>query len=399
MVIKQTNHIVDVIKNNKFTEQDLVTYLQLVPDGMEHPTLNLLSTATAFPELYGEDLPSAITYVGPELIDMDELEKTPYGYVQKYRAGSKNRKFDKIRRGIGRNGFKLKYPSIAVFRGFDGRLHIITGYTRREILELHHGFSNIIASVYVPSKGASKAAVADAVSRCGIRFNTIHDDADPTAPDDVKREVEHAIDQGWIDRDAPADEFLAAIYERIDDVCGNGVFTTTTRSGLAHEIFNNYNPDETVKGYTGVTDTKIFMKKAKLISTDKIKYVCLSSQNPNKTFMSVLATANQHPHHEIRLVFHNGTLEGYDLPKCWTERTELFREWFVGMLTQIGQVYFDGASPNFDRVKLYGVLPGLSSMHDLDKLVFIRDDGTTYQKDVVEETPSVLSVFYAQAAE
>ena len=141
------------------------------------------------------------------------------------------------------------------------------------------------------------------------------------------------------------------------------------------------------------------MKKAKLISTDKIRYVCLSSMNPNKTFMSVLALATKYPHHEIRLVFHNGTLEGYDLPKCWTERTELFREWFVGMLTQIGQVYFDGAAPNFDRVKLYGVAPGLSSMHDLDKLVFIRDDGTTYQKDVVEETPSVLSEFYAQAAE
>ena len=241
--IKQTTHIVDVIKNNKFTEQDLVTYLQLVPDGRN-------GMATAFPELYGEDLPPALSYFGPELIDIAELQKTPYGYVQKNRAGGKNRKFDKIRRGIGRNGFKLKYPAIAVFRAPNGDLHIITGYTRREILELQHGFTNIIASVYEGVEGYTKEQIADAVSRCGIRFNTIHDEADPTATGDVKREVEHAIGRGWIDKDAPVDEFLQAIYDRIDDVCGNGVFATTTRSGLANEIFNLYNPDETVKGYT-----------------------------------------------------------------------------------------------------------------------------------------------------
>ena len=390
--IKQTTHIVDVIKYSNFDDNDIKSYLELVPDGRN-------GMATAFPELYGEDLPPALSYFGPELIDIAELQPGPFGYVQTYRAGGKSRKFDKIRRGIGRNGFKLKYPAIAVFRAPNGDLHIITGYTRKEILELQHGFTNIIASVYEGVEGYTKEEVKDAVSRSGIRFNTIHDESDPTAPDDVKREVEHAITQGWIDKDAPQDEFLQAIYDRIDDVCGNGVFATTTRSGLAHEIFNQYNPDETVKGYTGVADTKIFMKKAKLISTDKIRYVCLSSMNPNKTFMSTLALATKYPHHEIRLVFHNGTLEGYDLPKCWTDRTELFREWFVGMLTQIGQVYFDGASPNFDRVKLYGVAPGLSSMHDLDKVVFIRDDGTTYQKKTVEETPSTLTEFYTIAAE
>ena len=372
MVIKQSNHIIDVIKQNKFTEKDLDTYLELVPDGQ--------NGMTAYPELYGEDLPPQLAYVGPYLINIDELQKTPYGYVQKYRAGSKNRKFNKIKRGIGRNGFKLKFPAIAVFRAPNGDLHIITGYTRREILEVQHGFSNIIASVYEGAKGYSDDEVADAVSRCGIRFNTIHDESDPTSPDDVKREVSIAIGRGWIDKDLPAEDFLAQIYTRIDSVCGNGVFNPTTRSGLAHEIFNNYNPDETVKGYTGVTDTRVFMDKANLISNDKIKYICLSSQNPNKTFMSILDYAISFPKHEIRVVFHNGTLEGYDLPKCFTARTETFISWFTGKLGAIGNIYFEGASPVFNRVKLYGVAPALSSMHDLDKVVFIKEDGTLYQK-------------------
>ena len=376
MVSKKTNHIVDVIKQNKFTENDLQTYLELVPDGRN-------GMITAFPELYGEDLPPQLTYVGPYLININELQKTPYGYVQKYRAGAKNRKFEKIKRGIGRNGFKLKYPAIAVFRAPNGDLHIITGYTRREILEAQHGFSNIIASVYEGAKGYSDDEVADAVSRCGIRFNTIHDESDPTSPDDVKREVEIAIERKWIDKSS--EDFIAQIYARIDSVCGNGVFNTTTRSRLAHEILNNHNPDETIKGYTGVADTKIFMDKANLINNDKIKYICLSSQNPNKTFMSILDTAIANPKHEIRVVFHNGTLEGYDLPKCWTERTETFRTWFTGKLNAIGNVYFEGASPVFNRVKLYGVCPALSSMHDLDKVVFIAQDGTLYQKSDMQE--------------
>jgi len=373
MVMNKTNHIVDVIKFHKFTEDDKKRYLELVPDGRN-------GTLTAFPELYGEDLPPQLIYLGAYLININELQKTPYGYVQKYRAGSKNPKFDKIRRNIGRNGFKLKYPAIAVFRTANGDLHIITGYTREEVLETQHGFTNIIASVYEGNKNYTKEEIADAVSRCGIRFNTIHDDAALTSPYDVKREVEHAIDQKWIDKNTDADIFLQSIYDRIDSICGNGVFAPTTRSGLAHEIFNNFNPDDTVVGYTGITATKMFMDKAKLISDTKIKYVCLSSQNPNKTFMAVLDYAIKYPKHEIRFIYHNGTLEGYDLPKCWTERTEIFREWFVGKLTAIGNVYFEGASPIFNRVKLYGVLPSLSSMHDLDKLVFIKDDGTTYQK-------------------
>lgn len=378
MVVKKTNHIVDVITQNKFTENDLQTYLKLVPDGRN-------GTITAYPELYAEDLPAQLTYVGPYLIDVDELEKTPYGYVQKYRAGSKNRKFAKIKRGIGRNGYKLKYPAIAVFRALNGDMHIITGYTRREIIEQQHGFKNIIASVYEGTEGYSEDEIADAVSGCGIRFNTIHDEADPTSPDDVKREVESAINRGWINKDAPVNEFLQQIYNRIDSVCGNGVFNPTTRSGLAHEVFNNYNPDEIVKGYTGVADTKIFMDISMLKNNDKIKYVCLSSQNPNKTLMSILDTAIANPKHEIRVVFHNGTLEGYDLPKCWTDRTETFIGWFTGKLNAIGNVYFEGASPVFNRVKLYGVCPALSSMHDLNKVVFIAQDGTLYQKLDMQE--------------
>ena len=367
MVIKKDNtHIIDVNSQHAFTEEDKATYLKLVPDG---------KTITAYPELYGNDLPPQLKYIGVQLVPVNEIEQGTY-ITQKYRRHARNRKFDKIRRGINNNGFKLKYPAIAIFKAPNGELYIITGFTRLEILKSLHKCTNIIASIYEgDDKNYTKEEVLDAVSRCGIRFNTIHDEADPTSPDDVRYEVSVAIERGWISFS------LADIEKRVDEICGNGVFAPTTRNGLVYEIGNKYNPDDEIISWKGVTNTAIFMQKANLVDTKDIKYICLSSQNPNKTFMAVLDYAVNNPKHEIRFVFHNGTLEGFNLPGCWTERTETFRSWFTGQLSSIGNVYFEGTSPIFNRVKIYGVLPSMASMHDLEKLVHFRNDGTTYQKD------------------
>ena len=60
--------IINVIKQNKFTLQNVNDYKQLVPEA-------------AYPELYGADLPPQITYAYTDLIDIDRLQKTPYGFV------------------------------------------------------------------------------------------------------------------------------------------------------------------------------------------------------------------------------------------------------------------------------------------------------------------------------
>ena len=356
--------IINVIKQNKFTLQNLNDYKQLVPEA-------------AYPELYGVDLPPQITYAYTDLIDIDRLQKTPYGFVQKYRAGDKNKKYDEIKRGISRNGFKLKYPAIAVFRAKNGDLHIITGYTRTDILERYHGFTNIIASIYEGVDGYSKEEVENALSRCGIRFNTIHDEASLAGVQDVFREVEVAIDRQWI---KPT---LAEIGERVEEICGNGIFEDRTKSRLVFEIFNNYNPDQTVLSYDK-GKAKDFMTRTKLSNGNGVRYICYTTENHPKVLLAILDAAFNFPNDEIRVLLHTGTLEGrgaIDLEKCFLNRVNAFKDFYESKLKSFSNVYFDNKNANHSRVKLYGVLPSLSSIHDLDKLVFFAQDGSLYQKE------------------
>ena len=357
--------IINVIKQNKFTPQNLNDYKQLVPQA-------------AYPELYGADLPPQIRYTYTDLIDIDRLEKTPYGFVQKYRAGDKNKKYDEIQRGISRNGFKLKYPAIAVFRAKNGDLHIITGYTRTDILERHCGFTNVIASIYEGVDGYTKEEIEDAVSRCGIRFNTIHDEASTAEIQDVYRETESAIMLGWIE------PTLTDITKRVEEVCGNGVFTDRTRSRLVYEIFNNHNPDQTVVAYDK-GKSKDFLTRNKFLNGNGVRYITYTTENQPKVLCAILDTAFNFPNDEIRIILHTGTLEGkgsLDLERCFFDRVNGFKEFYESKLKSFSIVYFDGKLPSMSRVKLYGVLPSLSAIHDLDKLVFFAEDGTLYQKEV-----------------
>lgn len=358
--------IIDVNSTNYFTEQNLKDYQSLV-------------NPNAFPELYGIDLAKQLIYSGDHIVEMDDI--TQSGGIQTFRAGGANPKFKEMNRGIKRNGFKLKYPAIALFVTEEGKIIVITGNTRLEILK-KLGFKNCIASIYKASEGYTVDEVEDAVSRSGIRFNTIHDDASPTGMDDVKVEVEKAITKGWIGKT------VSDIQKRVDEICGNGVFTDRTRSTLVFEIFNHYNPSQTVKSWINSSVTKEWVLSKNFVNGNGVRYVTYTTQNHAKVFLSIMETAYNYPDDEIRILLHTGTLEGFDLERCWIERVDAFKDFYQRILLQTSSVYFNNKSPVQNRVKLYGVLPSLSSMHDLDKLVFFDTDGTLYQKEGGEKIVS-----------
>ena len=358
--------IIDVNSTNYFTEQNLKDYKSLV-------------NPNAFPELYGIDLPKQLKYSGDYIVELDDI--TQSGGIQGGRAGGANPKFKEMNRGIKRNGFKLKYPAIALFITEEGKIIVITGNTRLEILKKLN-FKNCIASIYKASEGYTVDEVEDAVSRSGIRFNTIHDDASPTGMDDVKVEVEKAITKGWIGKT------ISDIQKRVDEICGNGVFTDRTRSNLVYEIFSNFNPSQTVKSWINSSVTKEWVLSKNFVNGNGVRYVTYTTQNHAKVFLSIMETAYNYPNDEIRILLHTGTLEGFDLERCWIERVEAFKDFYQRILLQTSSVYFNNTSPVQNRVKLYGVLPSLSSMHDLDKLVFFDTDGTLYQKENGEKIVS-----------
>ena len=341
-----------------FTEEDKKTYESCVPK-------------EAWPSLYGEDLDNRLLYKGTSLIDIADISSGSWKSTQGARVGGKNTKYPAIRRNITRNGFKLIYPAIALLY-VDGEFYVITGNTRLEILDFL-GMENVIVSIYEPNPKYSNKEVMDAYSQAGIKFNTIHDEASTTSQEDVKRETEHAITEGWI---KPT---LSEITTRVETMCGQGVFTPTRRHELIYEILNNHDPAREVKSWGNPSARALQMKKMKLMNGNGIKYLLWTTENKPKVFIRALEEASKF-NGEIRVILHTGTLSGYDLEKTYNDRISSFLDFWTATESKIERCYNVSLDRSKSNIRLYGVFPSLSDIHDLDKLVFIDSDGSLFQK-------------------
>lgn len=367
IIVKVSDQLV-----KRFTDDHLATYEKCVP-------------TEAWPTLFGDELDSRLKYTGVKLVDIADIDLGTWDFQQKSRAGAKNPKYKEIRRNIRRNGFKLIYPAISLLM-VNGRYYIITGNTRLEILK-DLGMENVICAIYEPNSSNPKE-VGDAVSQAGLLFNTIHDEASTTQTDDVKREVEHAIEQEWIE------PTLADITDRVETVCGNGVFGETTRLQLIYEILNNHNPDRQVFSWTNKSFTNNWLKTSKLVNGNGIKYLLWTTENKPKVFIRALEEAAKFSG-EVRVLLHTGTLSGYDLEQCYNDRVQDFLDFWTATLSNIQSCYGVKIAPSQSNIKLYGVLPSLSDIHDMDKLVFIDDDGSLFQKISDENGETTKHVVYS----
>lgn len=388
MVIKSTDEVViDLLQTNEFTEE----HMNITWDIYES------HWKMFYPELYGDKLPDAIEFVGFE--PMPALARTGQ---QKNRAVGKTLKvkYNEIKQNIERNGWKLKYPPISWFRWSDNPdgCVTITGDTRGEILA-HPPFQmkNLIVAIYKRKPGYSDEQVQDAIDSCGLRFNAIHDPAAPLSTADVKYTVTNMV-QRYLDTNGEAGiaPTIDEITKRVDYVCGEGVFQPATRQFLIFEIYNNFNPEDTVVSWS---DNKLatyrissFLTRNKLVDTDKVKYIHTSFELYSKAFTRACDKAAEFPDAEVRIVIHTGTLKGFNLRSVYKMRVQKFISRFKNILTAVAGASDDGAT--FSRIKIYGALPALGSVHNLDIPFYVnersgklyqRGDVNTYTFDVVED--------------
>jgi hypothetical protein len=83
---------------------------------------------------------------------------------------------------------------------------------------------------------------------------------------------------------------------------------------------------------------------------------------------------------EVRLVIHGGILGG-NPGSTWENRVTKF--WYKKneILNDFQQVIFGGKTKDIQNFVLYGAIPQVESMHDLNKLVlFNQRNGSLYQK-------------------
>ena len=360
-----------------FTKKHLETYLTLNPKERT-------------PWLYGEDLPKTFELVNENeqaaLYDFDEVNWTPKGKdTQGARVGGKNQKYKEIALSIDTNGFKLDKPCLALLRHPNGEKEPLNGLTRKEIITRNFkkipNFIGVLFKIkdeYVNKNGSYKPEASSDLSIFSVTANTYTDPAGLTTKDTVFNEVCHAIDKKWIKND-----FLS-IQNRVDQLCGKGIFAERTRQDLAHRIHNQYSSTDMILPWDAhrVKDWRVQNnllditwdepKKIGKNYYDGIKYVIVSSETLEKSTGTVARIAKENPTYLIRVVIHTGVLRGYDVQDNFLNKINGFKTAWQVHLDNLAYAFFNNekALVGIDnRVCLYGCLPAIQKCHDLNSVI------------------------------
>ena len=366
--IMPLNIIVDVNSTNKFTEENLETYKKLI-------------VPEAYPWLFGEDLiPTLKVFSSEAIVNIDDVNWQDSNTQQTARNGGKNPKIKEIARDVASYGFKLTNPAIALFRRKNGQLFPLNGRTRKEILVSNHGFTNLIVIIYEAVDDVTEDEIQNACSAFGLLANSYSDPSGDLQLEDVFREVQLAIKNGWVSfsgEDADFNEDLVSIRRRVDLVCGKGCFTSTKRDQLVYRIYNTNNPQYIVKSWSSAGETALWMKKYNIKTIEPkdgkrgIKYICLSAETGEKSLIAAAKYAFQYSDYDIRVIIHTGTLTGFDLEENYMSKINKFRDFWDATLVKLSYGFFGKSNPKKKPITLYAVLPALSSIHNLEKLVKI----------------------------
>jgi len=371
---------VDLNTIKEFTQEHLETYERLNPK-------------EAYPWLFGEDLPESLYVISTELVDFDAVNWVDSGtgiYTQGVRAGGKNLKEKEISRDIANFGFKLKQPAICILQKPTNEIIPLNGRTRRLIFQKSYShiknFIGIIYGVkseYVNPDGSLTEQAESDMSIFGCAANAYTDPEGELSKEDVVREVRNAIAKGWI---LPN---LEEIRDRVNKLCGKGVFTDRTRCDLSFRIFNQYGSSCGQKILPWDSpNIRIWRKKNNLNnvnwdsprkigdqSYDGIVYSVVSSETLEKSIGVISRTAKENPTKLIRVVIHTGILKGYDPEENYLTKIDRFRKSWQNHFDDISFAFYNSKPALFDRVELYGALPAIESMHDLTKIVkFVMPD-------------------------
>lgn len=362
------NIIVDVNSTNKFTEENLETYKKLI-------------VPEAYPWLFGEDLiPTLKVFSSEAIVNIDDVNWLDSNTTQTARSGGKNPKIKEIARDVASYGFKLTNPAIALFRRKNGQLFPLNGRTRKEILVSNHGFTNLIVIIYEAVDDVTEDEIQNACSAFGLLANSYSDPSGDLQLEDVFREVQLAIKNGWVSfsgEDADRNEDLSSIRRRVDLVCGKGCFTPTKREQLVYRIYNTNNPQYIVKSWSSAGETALWMKKYNIKTIEPkdgkrgIKYICLSAETGEKSLIAAAKEAFKYSDYDIRVIIHTGTLTGFDLEENYMSKINKFRDFWDATLVKLSYGFFGKSNPKNKPITLYAVLPALSSIHNLEKLVKI----------------------------
>ena len=378
MTIKE-NITVDVLSNGnldkdgykRFVEANLQTSLRLI-------------NQDAWPEYFGDGIMSGLKLAEKNdirLIDNSLIlwEKDLDNIYQPSRVGGKNRKYEEVRKDISNFGFKLRNIPILVYDNGDGTYTAINGRTRSEILRTHR-FDNFICVVYQKTKSTSHKEVLDAISKFGLRSNAENDPAGDLMLADVYAEGCRAIEADWITLTGDPITDQKTVKDRVDEVCGEGIFTELKRTYVTHQILNTYKTHHRVKSWSVTGAATDWVKNSKFqdikplydennnLVKRGLKYVVVASSTLEKSMLTVAATAYANKDYKIRVLIHTGTLGGFDVEENYVQKIYMFRKGWNEKLAESSYSFFNNKNPTASIIELYGALSAVEDLGAFDKI-------------------------------
>ena len=106
-----------------------------------------------------------------------------------------------------------------------------------------------------------------------------------------------------------------------------------------------------------------------------VKYIIKSYDMVTKGQVDAIKLAKKHPNYEIRVIVHCGTLSPSKAEEQYIKRLSVFWKDWHSQLDAYQQVIFAGKPQSPKNIVLYGGLPQIASIFDLDTCVLYVQDG------------------------
>ena len=305
--------------------------------------------------------------------------------IQDYRSAKRNPSINKVRRSIEEQGYKLNKELPVLYMNPDGSYDIITGNTRYWVLE-QFKFTNILAYVYKAKSNSNTKGIELDKRELSVVLNPAEDPSEPASTEDVIQYGLAVCNAKVIDVNSPT------AFDQIKKKIVRATFAIQlSASKISYCVATIMNRAD---GYSGEQiiplnnrEAAIWMQKPSVRSNRKyvnipgqVRYVVKRYDETRHAILETIQEAAQYPNEEVRLVIHGGILGGNPgetwekrVIKFWYQKNEIFND--------LQQVIFGGKTKDIQNFVLYGAIPQVESMHDLDQIVlFNQKDGSIYQK-------------------
>lgn len=342
--------IIPISKYYSFTEDDLKI------------SKHFLDThKLSYPHLYESDsYNKSFKFIKRDLIDAEAISfKSGPGNTQDARLSGLNPEYDELKIDLEEFGYRPYCPPIAIRKTSDGKYVVLNGRTRDKILR-ENKVKNRIVDIYECDDATAL--------KFGIASNNEQPPAGLATSADIIHAAKIAIRNDWIENN------YDDVYAWVSEACGTR-FVEGKRREMVNQIVNHVaaeENDQVIVGWANSSEPEAWMKVNNYIDTNgrvPVRYVVTSFSVPQKAIFRACEAAMENPDAEIRMVIHTGNLTAADLVKCYIKRVLNFKkEWHL-KISQVSQGLFGGKSPSFNRIKLYGCIPALSELSDLDELI------------------------------